>query len=98
MEDGGSVSNCEVMADRHGSLGDRPGQDVGQEFQDGSGNMDAGIATGTRHQRRWLFTGLGTRGLLYHALMAELLVVAIRADDESLLPPVLRRWKACVRD
>lgn len=47
----------------------------------------------TRRNRRWLYTGLGSRGLLYHALMAELLVAAIRADDDEVLPAALRRWQ-----
>lgn len=66
---------------------------AGQESQDSSERTDAMVATNTQHRRWWLFTGLGTRGLLYHAMMAEMLVDAIRADDETLLLPVLRRWK-----
>lgn len=41
----------------------------------------------------WLVTGLGVRGLLYHALMAEYLVHAIRSGDESHIPKPLRRWQ-----
>lgn len=49
-------------------------------------------AQGNRHSW-WLFTGLGVRGLLYHALMAEQLCAAVLADDDSRLDPVLRRWQ-----
>ena len=42
----------------------------------------------------WLITALGVRGLLYHALMAEYVVRAIRANgDESHIPEPLRRWQ-----
>lgn len=67
---------------------------LGSLGRPGTPEADAeGFRKGFRRHSRWLFTGLGTRGLLYHALMAEMLVAAIRADDESLLLPVLRRWQ-----
>lgn len=41
----------------------------------------------------WILAGLGVRGLVYHALMAELLVAAIRSGDDSGLPSTLKRWQ-----
>ncbi|GMH37023.1 hypothetical protein BSKO_04896 [Bryopsis sp. KO-2023] len=41
----------------------------------------------------WLATGLGARGVLYHAWLGELLAKAIIDGDEGILPPELRRWK-----
>jgi hypothetical protein len=35
----------------------------------------------------WLLAGLGARGLVYHALLAEALATALLARDASLLPP-----------
>ncbi len=37
----------------------------------------------------WIFTALGSRGLLYHAYLAKLLAAAIRAGNPSLLPKEL---------
>ena len=46
------------------------------------------------HGDWWLITALGVRGLLYHALMAESVVLAIRSNgDESHIPAPLRRWQ-----
>lgn len=41
----------------------------------------------------WVVGGLGARGLVYHAWLAEKAARAIVNDDEALLPPVLRRWQ-----
>lgn len=41
----------------------------------------------------WLATGFGVRGLLYHALMAQYLVRAVRTGDQSHIPTPLRRWQ-----
>lgn len=41
----------------------------------------------------WVLTGLGVRGLVYHALMAELTVQAMRSQDEALIPKPLRAWQ-----
>ncbi len=38
-------------------------------------------------------TGLGARGLVYHAWLGQLLAEAVVADDEALLPQPLTRWK-----
>lgn len=38
-------------------------------------------------------TGLGARGLVYHAWLGELLASAVVADDESMLPEPLTRWR-----
>lgn len=42
----------------------------------------------------WVVGGLGARGLVYHAWLAEKSAAAIVHDDENLLPSVLRRWQA----
>lgn len=41
----------------------------------------------------WLFAGLGSRGLVFHALGAGLLADAVMADDPSLLPPEFTSWQ-----
>ncbi|KAH7675034.1 FAD dependent oxidoreductase domain-containing protein [Dioscorea alata] len=41
----------------------------------------------------WLFGGLGSRGLLYHAFLGKLLARAVVSDDEMVLPPELTSWK-----
>ncbi|GAQ81431.1 hypothetical protein KFL_000800100 [Klebsormidium nitens] len=41
----------------------------------------------------WVVGGLGARGLVYHAWLAEKAARAVVHDDEALLPPVLRRWQ-----
>lgn len=51
------------------------------------------LPTGSHQPPTWLFTGLGARGFLYHALMAEKLAAAVLADDEALLPQTVRRWQ-----
>lgn len=37
------------------------------------------------HDRHWIFTGLSSRGLLYHGLYGERLARAVLANDEGLL-------------
>jgi len=37
-------------------------------------------------EKEWVMTALGSKGLLYHALVAKLLVSALLADDPSLIP------------
>jgi len=52
--------------------------------------------TQLQHKNMWIFTGLSSRGLLYHALLADLLVSAVWADDEAGLMdqyPELGWWK-----
>jgi glycine/D-amino acid oxidase-like deaminating enzyme len=48
----------------------------------------------SNQQDRWLFTGLSSRGLLYHGLFADVLADAILSDSEE---PILQRdwlwWK-----
>jgi hypothetical protein len=39
----------------------------------------------------WLFTGLGSRGLIYHALCAEVVAAAAAANDKHHIPVELRR-------
>ena len=48
---------------------------------------------GSHHTCRWwAVTGLGARGLVYHAWLGEQLAAAVVADDEALLPGQLTRW------
>ncbi len=42
----------------------------------------------------WFVGGLGARGVLYHAWLAQTLARAVVADDESVVdPPELLSWK-----
>ena len=43
--------------------------------------------------RWWAVTGLGARGLVYHAWLGAVLAEAVFADDESILAPELLRWQ-----
>jgi hypothetical protein len=43
--------------------------------------------------RWWAVTGLGARGLVYHAWLGTVLANAVIADDESVLAPELLRWQ-----
>lgn len=45
---------------------------------------------GKLSDRVWVLTGLGSRGLVYHALMAQYLTQAIISNDESLIPQPLQ--------
>jgi hypothetical protein len=40
--------------------------------------------------RGWLLTGLGSRGLIHHAHLAEIVAKALLADDDSAIPPEVR--------
>ena len=40
----------------------------------------------------WVVSGLGARGLVYHAWLGQLLAAAVLADSEALLPIQLRCW------
>jgi hypothetical protein len=56
----------------------------------------ATTATTTAQGTHWIFTGLSSRGLLYHALYGELLAQAIVQNDETILLqycPDLLWWK-----
>ncbi len=44
--------------------------------------------------RRWLLTGLGARGLVYHSLFAGWLAAAVLAGDPGGLPPECTAWRA----
>ena len=39
----------------------------------------------------WLLTGLGSRGLIHHSILAELLARAVMEGEASLLPALARR-------
>ncbi|ESW10422.1 hypothetical protein PHAVU_009G208100 [Phaseolus vulgaris] len=42
----------------------------------------------------WLFGGLGSRGLLYHAWLGNLMAQAVLSFNEEVIPSELRSWKA----
>lgn len=72
-------------------LGRLPRDDRGE----GAGDRESSSSGGDGRTGRgyWVFVGLGARGLVYHAWLAQLLAAAVVADDESLLPPELREWQ-----
>ncbi|KAJ4957511.1 hypothetical protein NE237_024622 [Protea cynaroides] len=41
----------------------------------------------------WLFGGLGSRGLLYHAWLGKIMAQAVLSSNESLIPSELTSWK-----
>ncbi|KAJ6372584.1 hypothetical protein OIU76_026985 [Salix suchowensis] len=41
----------------------------------------------------WLFGGLGSRGLLYHAWLGNLMAQAVISCNEQLIPSELTAWK-----
>lgn len=63
-------------------------------------SCQAGIRAASKHNHQplvgktsdkfWFITGLGSKGLLYHAWLGNLLSLALLKDDESLLPKDLR--------
>lgn len=56
------------------------------------GRVDEYIG-GSHCCKYWLFTGLGARGLLYHAWLGKLLSQAVLSCNEDLLPGELTSWK-----
>uniref|UniRef100_A0A162A4L9 FAD dependent oxidoreductase domain-containing protein n=1 Tax=Daucus carota subsp. sativus TaxID=79200 RepID=A0A162A4L9_DAUCS len=42
----------------------------------------------------WLFTGLGSRGLLYHAWLGKLIAQAVVSSNEDVIPSELIAWKS----
>ncbi|XP_027901677.1 uncharacterized protein LOC114162101 [Vigna unguiculata] len=42
----------------------------------------------------WLFGGLGSRGLLYHAWLGNLMAQAVLSFNEEVIPSELRSWKS----
>ncbi|XP_016484181.1 uncharacterized protein LOC107804765 [Nicotiana tabacum] len=45
----------------------------------------------------WLFTGLGSRGLFYHAWLGKLMAKAVLSCNEDLIPSELTSWKHRVK-
>ncbi|XP_060171894.1 uncharacterized protein LOC132603049 isoform X1 [Lycium barbarum] len=45
----------------------------------------------------WLFTGLGSRGLFYHAWLGKLMAQAVLSSNEDLIPSELTSWKHRVK-
>ncbi|KAF5945924.1 hypothetical protein HYC85_016152 [Camellia sinensis] len=48
---------------------------------------------GNHSCKYWLFGGLGSRGLLYHAWLGKLLALAVLSCNEDLLPSELTSWR-----
>ena len=48
-------------------------------------------APGAARAATWLFGGLGSRGLIYHAVLGARVAEAVMADDEGRLPEHMRR-------
>ncbi|KAJ9557989.1 hypothetical protein OSB04_012603 [Centaurea solstitialis] len=48
----------------------------------------------THASKFWLFSGLGSRGLLYHAWLGKLMAQAVLACDEGVIPSELTSWKS----
>ena len=49
---------------------------------------------GQNHESKfWLFSGLGSRGLLYHAWLGKLMAQAVLSCDEDVIPSELTSWK-----
>lgn len=48
---------------------------------------------GNHSCKYWLFSGLGSRGLLYHAWLGKLLAQAVVSCNEDFLPSELTSWK-----
>lgn len=46
----------------------------------------------------WLFTGLGARGLLYHAWLGKLMAQAVLSCNENVIPSELTSWKSFYRN
>lgn len=46
----------------------------------------------------WVFTGLGARGLVYHAWLGRLIAEAVVSGSEEGLPPETLAWKRLMRD
>lgn len=59
-----------------------------------AGRLRAGAEDVSESTHRWwIVTGLGARGLVYHAWLGQLLAQAVVTDDETVLPAQLTRWK-----
>ncbi|XP_024978891.1 uncharacterized protein LOC112516117 isoform X2 [Cynara cardunculus var. scolymus] len=48
----------------------------------------------THASKFWLFSGLGSRGLLYHAWLGKLMAKAVLACDEGVIPSELTSWRS----
>ncbi|KAI3714973.1 hypothetical protein L6452_21936 [Arctium lappa] len=48
----------------------------------------------THASKFWLFSGLGSRGLLYHAWLGKLMAQAVLACDEEVIPSELTSWRS----
>ncbi|XP_019256031.1 PREDICTED: uncharacterized protein LOC109234473 isoform X2 [Nicotiana attenuata] len=52
---------------------------------------------GPRECKYWLFTGLGSRGLFYHAWLGKLIARSVLSCNEDLIPSELTSWKHRVK-
>lgn len=48
--------------------------------------------------RLWLLAGLGSRGLIHHALLSAEVARAVLAEDSAHIPEHARRWEKCLDD
>lgn len=51
------------------------------------------IVGGNSSCKYWLFGGLGSRGLMYHAWLGKLMAQAVLSCNEQLIPSELSSWK-----
>jgi glycine/D-amino acid oxidase-like deaminating enzyme len=61
--------------------------------QQGSIPYAGKLSKKSEHSSWWFISGLGARGLVYHAWLGRLVASAVMDDDESRLPKELVRWK-----
>lgn len=88
-------SDAAVARDEH-CVGGREGEGAGEQPSVGGGEGEgAGRVKGGGSERGkpelWLFTGLGSRGLIHHALLGRAVASAVLAGDEELLFEHTRR-------
>ncbi|XP_042507374.1 uncharacterized protein LOC122083581 isoform X2 [Macadamia integrifolia] len=51
------------------------------------------FVNGDHRCKHWLFGGLGSRGLLYHAWLGKIMAQAVLSCNESLIPSELTSWR-----
>ncbi|KAF5182539.1 Fad-dependent oxidoreductase family protein [Thalictrum thalictroides] len=60
------------------------------------GSVDDAV-NGNHICKYWVFTGLGSRGLLYHGWLGKLMAEAVISCNEDVLPPELTSWRKIQR-
>ena len=87
------------IAGRLPPLGAAAGPDAAHEAETAKSSKDStksskgatAAAPGAARAATWLFGGLGSRGLIYHAVLGARVAEAVMADDEGRLPEHMRR-------